>query len=117
MNSFIEMANELAGRWLDGMWVIVWQSTVLAAIVFSLTLCIRRVSATVRFWLWMLVPLRLLVMPLITISLPLLPAMTQPESTYIEPATVERQRLEYPAYLDFPAELYAEAWAELTGGA
>ena len=34
----------------------------------------------------------------------------------IEPATVERQRLEYPAYLDFPAELYAEAWAELIGG-
>lgn len=86
MNSFIEIANELAGRWLDGMWAVVWQSTALAVTVYLLTLCIRRASAAARFWLWMLVPLRLLAMPLITISLPLLPAVTQPQSTYLEPA-------------------------------
>jgi N-carbamoylputrescine amidase len=34
----------------------------------------------------------------------------------IEPATVERQRLEYPAYLDFPANLYAQAWGEMAEG-
>jgi hypothetical protein len=89
MSSFFEIANMLAGRWLDVMWPVVWQSTVLAATVYLLTLCIRRASAAVRFWLWMLVPLRLLVMPLITISLPLLPAVTQPESAYIAPVPME----------------------------
>ena len=61
MNSFVEIANTLAGRWSDGMWLIIWQSAALATIIYLLTLCIRRASAAVRFWLWMLVPLRLLV--------------------------------------------------------
>lgn len=82
MNSFFEMANALADRWLDGMWPVIWQSAALAGIIYLLTLCLRRASAAVCFWLWMLVPLRLLVMPLITISLPLLPAAT-PSSTDI----------------------------------
>ena len=34
----------------------------------------------------------------------------------IEPEVVERQRLEYPAYLDFPADLYARAWGEISDG-
>ena len=34
----------------------------------------------------------------------------------IEPEAAERQRLEYPAYLDFPASLYAEAWGEVARG-
>jgi len=74
MNGFIEIANSAADQWSAGMWQIVWQSTILATIVYFLTLSFRKTSA-VRFWLWMLVPLRLLVMPLITISLPLLPAV------------------------------------------
>jgi len=42
MNSFIEIVNGLASQWLDGMWAVVWQSAALAAIVYLLTLCIRR---------------------------------------------------------------------------
>ena len=75
-HSFIEIINSIASRWSDGMWLVVWQSAALAAIIYLLTLCIRRISAATCFWLWMLVPLRLLVMPLMTISLPLLPAAT-----------------------------------------
>ena len=91
MNAFIESANQLANQWSYSIWSILWQSTVLAGIVFILSLCLRRASAAVRFWLWMLVPLRLLVMPLITISLPLLPAITQPkqENLRIEPVSAE----------------------------
>ncbi len=84
MNSFVEIANTLAGRWSDGMWLIIWQSAALATIIYLLTLCIRRASAAVRFWLWMLVPLRLLVMPLLTISLPLLPAAAQLGNTDVK---------------------------------
>jgi ankyrin repeat protein/beta-lactamase regulating signal transducer with metallopeptidase domain len=78
MSSIIEIINGIAIRWSDGMWLIIWQSAVLAAIIYVVTMLIRRASAATCFWLWMLVPLRLLVMPLITISLPLLPA-TAPE--------------------------------------
>ena len=73
MSSIVEIINGIAIRWSDGMWLIVWQSAVLAVIIYLVTSCIRRASAATCFWLWMLVPLRLLVMPLVTISLPLLP--------------------------------------------
>jgi len=89
MNSFVEIANGLANLWVGAMWPIIWQSVVLAGAVYFVTLCLRGVSAAVRFWLWMLVPLRLLVMPLITVSLPLLPAVTQPASSDIKPVSAE----------------------------
>jgi ankyrin repeat protein/beta-lactamase regulating signal transducer with metallopeptidase domain len=90
MNSLIEIINNIAIRWSDGMWLIVWQSAALAAIIYLVTLCIRRASAAACFWLWMLVPFRLLVMPLVTLSLPLLPAaIPGQESTDIGPLSVE----------------------------
>jgi ankyrin repeat protein len=90
MNSFVEIVNRIASQWSDGMWLVLWQSTALAAVIYLLTLCIRRASAAACYWLWMLVPLRLLVMPLITISLPLLPAATlQLDNVDIEPVSAE----------------------------
>ena len=89
MGAFVEITNGLATQWIGAMWPIIWQSAVLAGVVYLLTLCLRRLSAAVRFWLWMLVPLRLLVMPLITVSLPLLPAPTQLETANIEPVSAE----------------------------
>ena len=91
MNAFVEMVNGIAGQWSQGMGLVVWQSAALAAVVYLVTLCIRRISAAACFWLWMLVPLRLLVMPLITISLPLLPAPSfPPENVIVEPAALEQ---------------------------
>ena len=83
MGAFVEITNGLATQWIGAMWPIIWQSVVLAGVVYLVTLFLRRVSATTRFWLWMFVPLRLLVMPLITVSLPLLPAVSQTESADI----------------------------------
>ncbi len=74
MNAYVELVNGLGHRWAEGMWPIVWQSAVLAGVVFLLARLFRKASAALRFWLWMLVPLRLLVMPLVTAQLPLLPA-------------------------------------------
>jgi beta-lactamase regulating signal transducer with metallopeptidase domain len=74
MNAVIELVNQVADRWVDGIWSVIWQTAILAGVVFLLTLCFRRMSPAARFWLWMLVPLRLLVMPLMTVTLPLLPA-------------------------------------------
>ena len=90
MNSLIEIINNIAIQWSDGMWFIVWQSTILAAIIYLVTLCVRRTSAAACFWLWMLVPLRLLVMPLVTLSLPLLPvAAPGLERTDVGPLSAE----------------------------
>jgi beta-lactamase regulating signal transducer with metallopeptidase domain len=96
MSAFIEIINGLAEQWVGAMWPIIWQSVVLAGVIYLLTLCLRRLPATVRFWLWMLVPLRLLVMPLITVSLPLLPAPTQLETANIEPVSAEMVIAESP---------------------
>ena len=83
MNAAIEWANGLAGHWARGMWPVLWQTAALAAVVGLVALCNRRMSPALRFWLWMLVPLRLLVMPLIVISLPVL---ARPPAAHLEPA-------------------------------
>ena len=75
MNTFVEWLNQLAIRWSDVIWLIIWQSTVLAGGILLVSIFLRRASPAVRFWLWMLVPLRLLVMPVVSISLPLLPVV------------------------------------------
>ena len=73
MNALVEFANVWSARWAEAMWGAVWQSAVLAGAVWVVTLCLRKRSAGVRFWLWMLVPLRLLVMPAVTVTVPVLP--------------------------------------------
>ncbi|MFC1781910.1 M56 family metallopeptidase, partial [Planctomycetota bacterium] len=91
MNTVIEIVNHFAELWAGQMWAIIWQSLALSGLVLIVSLVFRRISANVKFWLWMLVPLRLLVMPLITISLPLLPAIThvQVETPQAYPAMTE----------------------------
>ena len=74
MNSFIELANGFAARWVELMGPAIVQSTVLAGLVCLLIVSLRRATPSFRFWLWMLVPLRLLIMPFLMVSLPLLPA-------------------------------------------
>jgi len=88
MYGLVTVANGLAGRWAAAMWPAIWQSTVLAAVVFLLTLFLRRASSPLRFWLWMLVPLRLLVMPMLTISVPVLPATETTVAPSVEEAPI-----------------------------
>ncbi len=83
MNAAIEWANGLATHWARGMWPVLWQTAALAAIVGLIVLCARRMSPALRFWLWMLVPMRLLVMPLIVITLPVL---ANPPAAHSQPA-------------------------------
>jgi len=94
MNELVITMNSLAERWAGGMWAVLWQSAILAALVYVTTRCLRRAPAALRFWLWMLVALRLLVMPLASVSLPVLPATpvaiaheSVPETAITAPAT------------------------------
>ena len=77
MNGAIDTINAAAGVWAREMWAVVWQSVVLAGLIAVTIRCIRRTSPALRCWLWMLVPLRLLVMPLVGVTLPVLPLTTQ----------------------------------------
>jgi len=74
MNASVGFVNGVAEQWAHGMWPVLWQSALLALVVALATLILRRLPAAVRFWLWMLVPLRLMAMPLLTVSLPILPS-------------------------------------------
>lgn len=76
MPELIEVTNDFAARWAAVMWPAVWQSSVLALAILALTLLFKRFSPSLRYWLWMLVVFRLLVVPLGTVSLPLLPAVS-----------------------------------------
>ena len=78
MNVFLQTVDGLGTSWAEVMWRALWQSAVLAAAIYGLAYCLRRQPAALRYWLWMLVPLRLLVMPLVTFPLPVLPAASHP---------------------------------------
>ena len=73
MIAVTELMNAAADRWAGVMWSAVWQSALVAALVLVVTAMLSKKPSSLRFWLWMLVPLRLLVMPVITVSLPILP--------------------------------------------
>ena len=127
MNAAIEWANGLAGHWARGMWPVLWQTAALAAIVGLIVLCSRRMSPALRFWLWMLVPLRLLVMPLIVIALPVLPnppaVHTQTAAApthFISQAPVEAPALDFliaqPPSIPVQRHVRASIWTWLMAG-
>lgn len=73
MNAWMLTLNGYAESWASALWPVAWQSALLAVVILPLALLLRRASPQFRMWLWMLVPLRLLVMPLLTVPLPVLP--------------------------------------------
>ncbi|HTU23894.1 MAG TPA: hypothetical protein VMF30_00765, partial [Pirellulales bacterium] len=68
--------NAWADVWSAQMFAILWQSALLAGIVGLLASLLRRASPALRYWLWQLVALKLLLMPLwsVSFSLAWLPA-------------------------------------------
>ena len=58
--------------WVKQLWPVIYQSAILAGVIFIITRH-KKISASLRFGLWMLVPLRMLVMPIATVTLPVLP--------------------------------------------
>lgn len=69
MNSNIETLNEWGGRFLEFAWPMLWQSSLLIAFVFALDLLLaRKIRAAVRYALWLMVLVKLLLPP--TLALP-----------------------------------------------
>lgn len=69
MNSFIESLNLWAARFLEFAVPMIWQSSLLIALIFLLDFALRRkVRAAIRYALWFVVLLKLLLPP--TLALP-----------------------------------------------
>jgi len=70
--AIIESLNTLSADWAGRMVAVLWQSTLLIAGAALVAILLPRWSPQLRFWLWQIVALKLLVMPFWTLGVPLL---------------------------------------------
>jgi len=82
MLTMIPAMNDWAEGWLRIMWAVVWQLALVAVIATLIAWLLRRSSPVVRYWLWQIVAVKLLLMPFWTFAIPL-PSWA--EKTPIEP--------------------------------
>jgi beta-lactamase regulating signal transducer with metallopeptidase domain len=71
MPILIPTFNDWAEAWLKVMEPVLWQSTLLVVLAALIAWCLRRSSPVVRYWLWQIVALKLLLMPFWTLAVPL----------------------------------------------
>ncbi|MEX2113257.1 MAG: M56 family metallopeptidase [Pirellulales bacterium] len=70
MSAVVEALNQISPRWLTLTFAIAWQSSLLIVIVGVIAKLLRRASPAVRYWLWQVVAIKLLLMPLWTATIP-----------------------------------------------
>jgi hypothetical protein len=73
MTPDIEALNGLARAWMGLVWAVMWQSTLLVGVFALVALGMRRSSPSLRYWFWQIAAIKLLLMPLWSVSI-LLPA-------------------------------------------
>lgn len=71
MFALIPAMNDVADRWLTAMWAVVWQLALVVTIAALIAWLLRRSSPVVRYWLWQIVAIKLLLMPFWTFAIPL----------------------------------------------
>ncbi len=89
MLTIILTMNRLAEGWIAAMAAVLWQSALLVMFVAIVAWWLRRSSPVIRYWLWQIVAIKLLLMPFWTFVLPM-PSWTQvtprPQSAALQPA-------------------------------
>ena len=63
MSAIVDAVNSWSNAWLSLMGAILWQSTLLIGLVALIAWLLRRSSPAVRYWLWQIVAIKLLLMP------------------------------------------------------
>jgi bla regulator protein blaR1 len=71
MISLIDSMNRLAARWTDVMTSVLWQSTLLAIAAAAVCWALRRQSPRVRYWIWLVLAAKLLLLPMWSVDVPL----------------------------------------------
>jgi hypothetical protein len=71
----IEALDRLAGHWAGLAWAVLWQSTLLVGAFAIVARGLRRSSPALRYWLWQVAAVKLLLMPIwsVSVSLPAIP--------------------------------------------
>ena len=78
-DSVIKTLNGLAGAWAGLAWAVTWQLTVLVGVFALVAWWMRRSSPSMRYWLWQIAAIKLLVMPMWGVSI-MLPATPHRDS-------------------------------------
>jgi beta-lactamase regulating signal transducer with metallopeptidase domain len=71
MQALVTNLNAWSADWSQFMLAVLWQSTLLAAAIGVIAWLARRASPAVRYWLWQIVAIKLLLAPIWTLGLPL----------------------------------------------
>jgi hypothetical protein len=71
MTSVVETFNWLAAAWVERAWAVTWQSTLLVGVVAAIALALQRSSPSLRYWIWQIAAIKLLLMPLWSLSIDL----------------------------------------------
>ncbi len=121
MNAIIQTLNNCGNNFLNFAWPMLWQSSLLIAVVFAFDLTLaRRVRASVRYALWMVVLVKLILPPALA-----LPTGATWWLWHSKPASVvpiiKNYTVSYdnaaPEYIPAPSVPYVPPPPKLSGGA
>jgi len=70
MPAIVDSLNRVSTLWTGLMAAVLWQSTVVILIVTVAALLLRRASPRLRYWLWQIVTIKLLLMPFWVLAIP-----------------------------------------------
>jgi beta-lactamase regulating signal transducer with metallopeptidase domain len=96
MPSFLEALNAAAGVWSSRIWAVLWQSTFLVIVVALIAgILLRRSTPAVRYWVWQILAVKILLMPFWTYAIPLprfLPQPAEEIAVVSRPPVVEEKK-------------------------
>jgi bla regulator protein BlaR1 len=88
MSAVINMLNRYSADWTGLVVNVVWQTTLLALLIGAIAFALRSWSPAVRYWLWQIVAIKLLVMPFWIWWVPLPWAFAHAEKVVALPAHI-----------------------------
>lgn len=81
MGAAVAQLDSVAGQWLDLLVAVTWQWSVIVVVASAAAWLLRRSSPAIRYWLWQIVALKLLLMPLWSWGIAWPVAATQPAAS------------------------------------
>ncbi|MEX0728327.1 MAG: M56 family metallopeptidase [Planctomycetaceae bacterium] len=68
--NFVQQVNATSASVAATVWTVAWQSTLLAVVVAGVAWWMKRASPASRYWLWQILILKILIMPLWVVAIP-----------------------------------------------
>ncbi len=88
MSAIVDTLNRYSADWTALVAAVVWQSTLLALVIGAIAYFLRSSSPAVRYWLWQIVAIKMLVMPFWISWVPLPWSLAPSPSVVALPANV-----------------------------